>query len=482
MHRLFDDPEEERAFMETDFGVPPSRLLGPRQLLQEITTRTQAQVPAASATTQSGAASTASHTRKDSGWDDDQLSTALKNSLQDVSGTQGFSVQPPRTHLGFVQTQNGQNLHSRLSTPAGFPSQQSAGGFDSQTGTGTDSEPAPKRMRLNDTPSKPSSTRRSLTKSTAFGGSSTPSLPNRQPHGRSKLSNMTAAPYSDGVYQPPTTGSYGVVFGGPVGGPNQALPSFSGPQLSVPYTGPSIPAFNFLQQAVTAPPPSSTYTGQLLPLTDLSKIVTGGKRDRLIVNVLRQDVQPLLGHTITIVEINTFNPHWNLFDEVAQRSMQNGFKPEHIAIIQLKAGLPPLDEFTKRKVSNKTKKQHSSVGIAHYGAGSDGRWHKERAEAKGPWDDLTADKWGTHQSITFGHVKLSAIYDPITAANWPAGNDRGVTSKCLEWARANRQQFPNLTTRDWDWIVTQLGPRATTPATPQRFSNLDQEAKDRLGF
>ncbi|KXS96216.1 hypothetical protein AC578_9642 [Pseudocercospora eumusae] len=104
-------------------------------------------------------------------------------------------------------------------------------------------------------------------------------------------------------------------------------------------------------------------------------------------------------------------------------------------------------------------------------------WKTKEAEEQGLQHDLTANHWGQKEGIVFGHVHLSDIYGPVPVGNWPTGLDRGITTQCLEWAQQHSDQYPDLTTEDWNWVVEQLGVAARVPVLPTTDQvNLDTDA------
>lgn len=205
-------------------------------------------------------------------------------------------------------------------------------------------------------------------------------------------------------------------------------------------------------------------------------------------NVLMKD-RPLpnvclpLNTDISVAELMTFFPNSVQIPLLATRFMRNGFKVQTLAKMQLSA-IDDQDEKHAAKVEDKLKWQYKHAGEcewSHLKEVDRTSW-SGIAKKEGACHDVTANHLklrheypGWEQSQSWGHCKLSQVYEAVEDDKWPRGPDRMVLTQCLEFAKSN--EHLDLDTSHWGWIAQHIG--AQSPPTPAGYATRDEEAANR---
>ncbi|KAK4554094.1 hypothetical protein LTR86_008935 [Recurvomyces mirabilis] len=194
--------------------------------------------------------------------------------------------------------------------------------------------------------------------------------------------------------------------------------------------------------------------------------------------------RPPLNIDISIVEICTFFPSWFINPLVILRAMRNGFTRNTLADLQI--GVVGRTSAGDRKKTEDRLQQQISRG-RKLEQGSEARWDTASyIQRVGLQNDLTANAWKQREeygpkenAVDWDDVDLVGVAAAVPQANWPAGDDRLLLTRCLEFASANPDL--KLSTKHWAWIIqSHLGGVALplTPAGPN--ANRDTAAVQRL--
>ncbi|KAK3117119.1 hypothetical protein LTR53_001848 [Teratosphaeriaceae sp. CCFEE 6253] len=169
------------------------------------------------------------------------------------------------------------------------------------------------------------------------------------------------------------------------------------------------------------------------------------------------------GTQISVPEIMTYHPNWVLLPPVAMRLTRNGYRPEDLASMLLRArGTFTLAE--RETAVTRIKKQLSEAGKLYLAQVSGTRIRSNQIQQDlGPQNDLTALTWETRgaypggkQSTEFVHAKLSSFYShlPQGANSLLTGSEALMFTKCLHFAAANPHL--DLDTSHFSWIQYML--------------------------
>ncbi|EME85930.1 uncharacterized protein MYCFIDRAFT_81897 [Pseudocercospora fijiensis CIRAD86] len=490
MGLIFDDPIEERAFMETDFSNPVSRRFFDGQYRDPVSTNAAESVPADVEHSQTRLTDSTSNLRT---YHDEMIARfqdGINYPQQKVTGP-SHSFNP--SYTGPVWPAQEQNQASRFNPYTNSRRQQQpAENLTSANGDGFNDAPADKRPRLDPLPTAATAEHYSTQLHSLQRDISSPfgqqnySFPtgflrsSRPQEGRPSASFTSRAPkglspLSRGLsYSIQMQASLLPGFTDPLGAGSTSTTSNTAPSGRAD-SGVVIPSATALLPATSltntlSGPPSATHNDQLMRTRDLSRV----NSKNLVFALFNECLRPPFEYSINLSEISTWNPDWTLVGKVTDRTMRNGFVTEELSTMQLQAYGLAVNKKNPKKVGDRLKKQRSRFGKEIYNVG--GSWDVNYALRAGPQNDLKADSWDDGQ-VVFQHAKLSDVYAPTALANWPTGQDRGIMTMCLDWARQHHATYPGRTTRDWNWIVKQLGNQAVGPVAVAPHANLDLEKK-----
>lgn len=192
---------------------------------------------------------------------------------------------------------------------------------------------------------------------------------------------------------------------------------------------------------------------------------------------------------ITYEEILIYLPHLLLRPAVVVRLLKNGATIDDILAGEERGVAYPLTAKDRKNWYDRIKKQVNDGTKLLYNLTSTKDFS---VQAMGPENDMTADAWFTRDQVRamqnkdqkafanatsqLKHFSLREIYGDVDPSCVPTGNDAGIFTAMLEYAR---QQNIDYTTRDWESLKAKVTPTTALPSEGE-FANLDMEALSRL--